>query len=291
MNEAVVYLNGEWRTRRDAAVSADDRGLLQGAGLFETMIARNGRVWRLERHLARMKRSSEALALPLPPDFADLPAIADELLRRTALRTAKVRLTVTAGAPDVDAARSIRPTSLLSAAPFEPYPDVLYDRGMTVLVSRYRQSRDDPLAGHKTLSYLSRLAALQAAYRSGCQEALWFTPDLTLAEGSISSVFVLSAGRLRTPPLDTPVLPGITREAVLELARDSSVETVEESLTIDDVLDADEVFLTNVGLGVMPVCRVERKAIGDERPGALTQRFRVELTALIERETHGENAS
>lgn len=290
MNPSVVYLNGAWRSREEAAVSVDDRGMLQGVGLFETMVARNGRVWRLGRHLARMRRSAAALSLALPEDFDALPDVADELLARCALQDAKVRLTITAGAPGRGETQRNRPTSLLTAAPFEPYPAVLYDRGMTVLVTSFQQSADDPVAGHKTLSYLPRLVALQVAQAADCQEAIWFTPDRLVAEGCMTSIFIVAGGKLQTPPLDTPVLPGITREAVLELAPGAAVEPVEQPLTIHDLLDADEMFLTNVGLGVMPVCRIERHSIGDEQPGPVTQHLRSALTELIERETHVEGA-
>lgn len=282
-----VLLNGDFVRSDLASVGVQDKGFLHGAGLFETMVARAGRVWRIERHLERMRRSADALHLALPPDFDRLPAAASELLERNNLTDARIRLTVTAGSASPEEAPAGRPTSLLAAGPHRPYPDELYDRGMTVLISSQRQDPSNPCTGHKTVSYFPRLLALHEAHGSGCQEALLFTPDHRLAEACVSNVFLVKDGQLRTPPLETPVLPGITRQAVLELAGPLSVETRETALTINELLAADEVFLTSVGLGAMPVCRIERHAVGDEKPGRVTRRVSEALAELIRAETHG----
>ena len=113
---------------------------------------------------------------------------------------------------------------------------------------------------------------------------MWFTPEHQLAEGSVSNVFLVQDEKLLTPPIDTPVLPGITRAVVLELAAATGVDAEETTLTVDDLLDADEVFLTNSIMGIMPVCRVERHAIDDEKPGVMTAKLAVELGRLFERE-------
>jgi branched-chain amino acid aminotransferase len=182
-----------------------------------------------------------------------------------------VRFTVTAADPlDPQA----RPTLIVSAQAVTGYPPEMYEKGMTVFIcTDYRQSAQDPLAGHKTTSYFPRLVALRTAQERGCNEALWFTPANLLAEGCISNVFLVKNGELRTPPLDTPVLPGIAREVVLEQAAALGITAHQVPCTIDDLLDADEVFLTNSVMEVMPVTRVERKAIANEKPGPVTRRL------------------
>jgi branched-subunit amino acid aminotransferase/4-amino-4-deoxychorismate lyase len=156
---------------------------------------------------------------------------------------------------------------------------------MTVTISPFKVSPDDPLAGHKCTSYLPRLLALRDAHTKKCSEAIWFTTGNLLAEGAISNVFLVRGGVLATPSLDTPVLPGITRGAVLELARGDKVDTQERPLTINDLLDADEVFMTNSIMEVMPVCRVETKEIGNGKPGPVTQRLAEAYRQLLEKET------
>jgi branched-subunit amino acid aminotransferase/4-amino-4-deoxychorismate lyase len=177
----------------------------------------------------------------------------------------------------------------LTAAPLEPYPLEYYERGLTVvLVDEQKLNPYDLAAGHKTLNYFSRLAALRQANRRGAGEALWFSVHNFLESGSIANVFVVKDGVLLTPPtpadLQDPaiapgnpyskstVLPGVTRALVFDLARDAGLSARAAAIDVNTLLAADEAFLTNSIMGVMPVCRIERKALGDDRPGPVTQR-------------------
>ena len=209
-----------------------------------------------------------------------VPQAVAEVMEANRLRDARIRFTVS---PPGQTAPSDGPLLLVAAQETAGYPLELYERGMTVYAcTAYRQSRHDPLAGHKTTSYFSRLLVLRDGQDRACGESLWFTPENLLAEGCISNVFVVKDGRLRTPPVDTPVLPGITRGIVRELARQAGIEAAEAACTIEDVLGAEEVFLTNAIMEVMPVTRVELKAIGEEKPGEVTRRLAAayrELTA------------
>jgi len=125
---------------------------------------------------------------------------------------------------------------------------------------------------------------LREAQRARCIEALWFTTKNTLAEGCISNVFIVRGGILRTPPLDTPVLPGITRGVVLELAQRNEIEAKEEPLGVHDLLDADEVFITNSIMRIMPVVRVEKSEIGGARVGEMTRRISAAYRELVKTE-------
>jgi len=294
---AVVFVNGEFLPAEQARLSVWEGGWLHGAGLFETMRAFRGRIFRLDAHLERMMDSAVKLLfsverpdLPLTTDF-------DTLLERNGLGDARVRLTVSAGPlvggdarPADQEADRPRPTVCATAAPLTGYPAELRTRGMTVALSPFKVSPSDPVAGHKCTSYLPRLLALRDAHARKCGEALWFTTGNLLSEGSISNVFLVSGGRLMTPPTDTPALRGITRATVLELARQAGIETAAKPLTIDNLLDADEVFLTNSIMEVMPVCRVERHDIGQGRPGPITKRLAEEYRQLLEKEcrAHGQ---
>ncbi len=266
-----VFLNDGLVAESDAKVSVSNPALLHGVGLFETLRAYAGRPFRLEAHVERMRRSAERFNMPMGEALARVPEAVAAVLAANGLKDARIRFTVTPpAANDADG----RVTLLAAAQAAAGYPAELYEKGMTALIcTSYRQSAHDPLAGHKTTSYLPRLLALRDAQDRQCGEALWFTPENLLAEGSISNVFLVKEGRLRTPGLDTPVLPGVTRAEVLDLARELGIPAEEGPCTIDDLLDAEEAFLTNAAMEVMPLTRVERRAIGEERLGETTRRL------------------
>jgi branched-chain amino acid aminotransferase len=280
-----AYLNGEFVSEDEAKVSASDGGLLHGAGLFETMRAENGRVFRLERHIERLRRSAAALLRPIQRGQLPGEDVFCELLRRNGMLTARVRLTVTSGAmrPRSRDAEP-EPGILVSATKLAGYPPEYYRKGVTVMISPHKQSPSDPVAGHKTTAYLPRLLGLRRAQQAGCMEALWFTTENRLAEGSISNVFIATQGVLRTPPLDTPVLPGIARTTVLEIAGQDGIDVHQEPLTVNDLLDADEVMLTNAIMQVVPVIRVERHDIGNGKVGPIAQRLLEGYRTLVKKE-------
>lgn len=263
-----VYLNGEIVDLSKAAVTVSNPSLLHGVGLFETLRAYDGRAFLLQRHIERMANSARHFDMPVLEMMEQIPDAVAALLAANGLKNARIRFTVMPpGAQD----ENERPTLLVAAQETAGYPTALYERGMTVqLNTRWRQSNLDPLAGHKTTSYFSRLLALRDAQAAGCGEGLWFTPENRLAQGCISNVFIVKEGGLRTPSLDTPVVPGITREVAIELAARAGIKVEQTALTVHDLLDADEVFLTNAVMQIMPVTRIERKALGNEKPGPIT---------------------
>lgn len=297
---AMLWLNGGFVEEGEARIRPRDAGLLHGAGVFTTMRARAGRVFRLEAHLRRLRGSCEALFVPLQYRDEQLADAVAGLLERTGLADARLRLTVTRGLATQDPLHGLRlePTALLTAAELEPYPAEFYERGMTVVVlDEQKLNPYDIQAGHKTLNYLSRLFALRQANQQGAGEALWFNVHNYLESGSISNVFVVKADRLLTPPTPqdlrdaavaagiayprSAALGGITRQTVLDLAKVAGIESAPAALSIHQLLEADEVFLTNSVMGLMPVCRIERHAIGFDRPGPITLR----LAELYEQET------
>ncbi len=276
MTTDMVFLNGAIVEAGEARLSAFDAGVSHGAGLFETIRAYAGVAFRLSDHLQRLRRSGEKLGVPIPWSNDELSAAVARVLQANELSDARMRLTVTPGDLRAGGAEEGEPhpaTLLITAQKFEAYPAEFYQRGMTVCVSSFRQSRSDPLAGHKTVSYFPRILGLREAHRKQCGEALWFTTESLLAEGCVSNVFVVRNEVLMTPPLDTPVLPGIARAVVLSCASEQRIRVEERPLTINDLLDADEVFLSNTVMEVMPVCRVERHAVADEKIGEVTRQL------------------
>ncbi len=268
-----VCVNGELRPAETASVSVFDAGFMQGVGLFETMRAYRGRVFRLEQHLDRLAASARTLGWAVIPDPEETGASVARVLAELGAQDGRVRLTVTSGSLRGAAGAEPKLTIVASATVGGTYPAELYEQGATVVVSRYRQSRFDPTVGHKTTSYFARLAALREAHAAGALEALWLDDNGQVAEGAISSVFAVRGGRVCTPALETPILPGITRVAVIELAVELGVMVDERALAVADLCAAEEVFLTNSMMEVMPVVRVGGERIGVGRPGEVTRRL------------------
>ncbi len=289
---STVWMNGRLIDEETAHVSVKDLGLLHGVGVFTTMRATAKRVRSVSAHLARVRVSCEAFAIPLTYTDADLETALTELLADANFADARLRLTITRGVQRADAQHGIviEPSVFITATPFESYPQELYANGMTALAyDQFKLNPYDPQAGHKTLDYLSRFAALRDAQQRTANEALLFNVHNYLQSGSMSNVFLVKAGKLLTPPTQvdlkddsiakhTPyprsnVLPGVVRGEILELAKSISIDTEIRALTVSDLLEADEVFVTNSIMNVMPICRIERKAIGNGKPGELTQQL------------------
>ncbi|MHC4427696.1 MAG: aminotransferase class IV [Planctomycetota bacterium] len=293
----LVWLNGKLLERASATVSAFDAGLQHAIGLFETMTACNGRVFRAMHHTTRLVESAKTLLLSDRLRAEPLAEAVDHVVERNELDEARVRLTVTGGDLNMlTAPRGTRvdPTILIDAQPPTRYPDVFFQEGVMVTIARERANPTSPMAGHKTLDYWRRIHALQHAAAERAGEALWFTTEGELASGSVSNVFCVRDGGLTTPSArgeqaadadPPPVLPGITRQAVLELAEAEGIETRRERLAIGDVLGAEEVFLTNSSWGVLPVVAVEQEKIGTGTVGPITRRLLDAYRAVLEQET------
>ncbi len=285
-----VCLNGRVVPEDEARVSVFDSGFMQGIGLFETMRTYHGRVFRLDEHLARLTNSAVALGWSVVPDTDDLIDAIDKVVAATGGDELRVRLTVTTGSLHVTERNHPALTIVATASAGARYPQEMYTQGATAVVSEYRQNPLDPTVGHKTTSYFSRMASLRAAHAVGAVEALWLTVDDNLAEGAISNVLLFNNEELVTPPLDTPVLPGITRAAVMELAERLNIPVKERALNIEDVLGSEEVLLTNSMMEVMPIVRLGRQRIGEEKPGPVFEELREAYGLLVQQECLDEFA-
>jgi branched-chain amino acid aminotransferase len=289
-----MYVAGRMVAEGEATVSALDAGLLLGAGLFETLRTYGGRPFRLARHMARLRSSGRFFRIFPGETDDEIAAVIARLLAANGLADARIRITatrgpVTEGLSDDEAPRA---TLLVTAGGQVSYPPELYERGATAVVSDIHINESDPVVFHKTTNYMSNLLAIRDAHRGGATEALRFNTRNRLAEGAISNVFLVSGGRLATPPVEDGLLAGVTREAVLEVAAECGIAAEQRSLTVQDMLDADEVFLTNSIMEVMPVVRIEQHEVGPKgdadrlgRPGPIARRLAAAYKALVERET------
>lgn len=294
---AIAWMNGQLIDEDDANVSLRDTGLLHAAGVFTTMRAAGGVVFRLDRHLARLRRSCEALFVPLKHGDAELAGAVDEILERNELRDARLRLTVTRGQSTQDPLHGthLTPNCFLTSTDLQPYPANYYEQGLTVMLNDEQKLNPyDQQAGHKTLDYFSRLAGLREAVRRGAGEALWFNVHNYLQSASVANVFLVHDGALITPPTAeelrnadvaerTPypksnVLPGITRAAVIELAHANNLPVHVQAVNVEHLLAAREVFLTNSIMRIMPVSRIEQHVVGEGGVGPVTRALTELLT-------------
>lgn len=294
-----VHLNGRLAPADQAMISVWDAGFLHGASTFTTMLAHRGKVFRFGRHLDRLMDTAEALNLRVLTTPERLTAATYELLAANELAEARIRLTLTPGSirmitpvpPPAETAAGEtapalpEPTVLITADPVPAYPPQWYEQGIGVVVSSLKQMAGEAVFGQKTGCYLPRILARQEAAAKGAEEALWFTPDNRLAEACFCNVFLLLDGKVCTPPLDTPVLAGVVREAVLELCGRLNIPCDSDAtLTVHEMLSAQEMFLTSSTSGIRPVVRVERHAVGDEKPGAVTRRLMAAYRELLDQE-------
>jgi D-alanine transaminase len=264
----IAYVNGRFLPLSRATVSVEDRGFQFGDGVYELIRTYNGRIFRVDLHLARLKKSAEAIGLEPPYPAARWKTILAELNRKCGYRSAKLYIQITRGNaprnhPFPDRAH---PTVVMTARRLEPPPRELYARGAGVItVPDLRWGRCDI----KTINLLPNVMARQMAKTVGAAEAL-FVRDGRVTEGSSSNVFVVSRGRVRTTPTGPGILPGVTRDLVLGIARSAGLAVTEADLPVERLFSADEVFLSGTTVEVLPVVRINGRRIGTGKPGRIT---------------------
>jgi len=282
--EQIVYLNGSLISRNDAKISPFDFGFLYGYGFFESMRAYSGKVFRLDRHIIRLERSSEVMGLNLPD--VDLEKAIYDTLEANSLTDARIRLTVSLGEGEAtpDPSTCGNPTVFITASGYIPMSDAVYCRGFRVIVSQIRRSSTSPTSQIKSANYLDMILARSEAKNAGVDEALLLNEQRYVAEGSTSNIFIVSKGKVITPSIDSGILPGVTREAVLELATSLGIDVEQRLVKPDELYIADEAFLTNSVIEIMPLVEVDAKRIGSGLAGVLTNSLMSEYKALTKKE-------
>ena len=269
----LVYLNGRFVPKEEATVSVFDHGFLYGDGIYETIRAYNGRFFLLERHLARLKHSADAVFLTLPMPIDKIGAVLYESLKVNRLDEAYVRLHISRGPGEIglDPGLCPDPTVVIVAKPFKTYPAEYYDRGVSVSIVKTR--RNHPLAldpSIKGTNFLNNILAKIEAIKAGAYEGIMLNWEGFVAEGTISNIFMVKGGVLRTPALNVGILEGVTRGLVLDLARNEKIPARESAFSPQELIGADECFITNSTMEIMPVTLIDAKPIGNSGPGPLT---------------------
>ncbi|WP_425060575.1 aminotransferase class IV [Sporomusa carbonis] len=266
----IIYVNGRLVSAGEYVLSPLDHGFLYGHGLFETMRAYNGRIFRLEDHLQRLETAAVLLNWPELPGRLELSDAINSVLKHNDLCNASVRLTLSRGigAPRPDAASCGQLTVAVFALPLPPS---LPAEGWRVATVKLRRNLSSPLVRIKSANYLDNILAKAEAKRLGAHEALMLNTDGMVAEGSMSNIFLVKSGRIVTPDDDSGILLGITRQIVIELARNAGIPVDIRQVKPEELAGADEIFLTSSIMEVIPVAALDGRPIGDGlAPGLLT---------------------
>jgi branched-chain amino acid aminotransferase len=266
-----VHWNGRVVPVDEARVSVLDTGFLYGDGVYDTMRAYGGRVFALERHLARLGRSAARVDMRVP-DANVLRHAIEDILDANALRDAVLRVTVTRGRLErrLDLTSAGSPSFAITLDPVAAGADEeRRASGIRVAFSRYVRTSKHPLAGVKSTSYQVSLLARNEARAAGCTEVLLANESGEICEGAAANVFFVTGETLVTPPLSSGILGGITREVTLECARRRGIPIEERTLAPEGVLVAGEVFMTGTTIQVAPVTHAGDRPIGDGRPGRI----------------------
>jgi len=291
LSEEIVYLNGSLIPRSQARVSVFDHGFLYGYGLFETMRAYRGKIFLLERHIKRLLSSAELIGLSFRLAEIDLGKACIDTLRANGLEDARLRLTVSNGEADALpwAGVSSTPTVLVTTTGYTAPAAPIYSQGFKAIVSSLCRYSQSPLSRLKSANYLLSVLAKMEAGAAGLDEALLLNEHGFIAEGSISNVFFANSQGLVTPSLGSGILPGITREVVIEIAEALDLGVTERDVSLADLEQFDEAFLTNSLMEIMPLVEVRDSSgkittIGSGKPGNITNRLMTAYREMVERE-------
>jgi branched-chain amino acid aminotransferase len=279
-----VYINGTLYDKADAKISVYDHGLLYGDGVFEGIRSYGGKVFRLREHLIRLWNSARVIFLTIPMTVEEMERAVYDTLAANGLTDGYIRLVVTRGAGSLglDPNRTSDPQVIIITDHITMYPAEFYEKGLEIVTASTIRNHPAALSPRiKSLNYLNNILAKLEGLQAGCVEALMLNHNGEVAECTGDNLFLVRGGDVLTPPIDAGVLEGITREAVIELARTDGLVVREVPLTRHDVYIADECFLTGTAAEVVPVVKVDKRTIGDGKPGPITRelmrRFR-ELT-------------
>lgn len=279
-----VYINGKLFNKEDAKVSVYDHGLLYGDGVFEGMRSYGGKVFKHEEHLDRLWESAKAIHLTIPMTKSDMEKAVVETLKTNNIVDGYIRLIVTRGGGSLglDPYKCVDPQVIIITDHIALYPPEFYEKGLEIITASTMRNHPAALnARIKSLNYLNNIMAKIEGLQAGCIEALMLNHKGDVAECTGDNIFIVKNGALFTPSIDAGILAGITRNAIIDLARESNYTVHEVTLSRHDVYTADECFLTGSAAEVIPVVKVDSREIGDGTPGPMTRELIAKFKELV----------
>lgn len=284
-----IYIDGQFYDEANAKISVFDHGLLYGDGVFEGIRMYHNRVFKLREHIERLYWSAKAILLDIPMTPEEMIAATVETCRQNGLRDGYIRLLVTRGKGTLglDPRKCPKASVIIIAANIQLYPEKYYQEGLTIVtVPTTRMLVNSVNPAIKSLNYLNNILARIEANNAGVEEAIMLNTEGFVAECTGDNIFIVQKGRLFTPPLSAGALYGITRNTVLDAAKELGIAFAEPNLTRYDIYNADEMFLTGTAAEIIPVVKVDGRVIGTGKPGPVTARL---LAAFREKtKTDGE---
>ena len=284
MSTPKVYIAGKLFDKADAKVSVFDHGLLYGDGVFEGIRQYNNRVFRLDQHVSRLYDSAKAIHLVIPMTPAAMAEAVVDTLKANNLTDAYIRLIVTRGAGSLglDPRKTTDPQVIIITDSISLYPAELYEHGLKIITAGTMRNHPAALNPRvKSLNYLNSILAKIEATNAGCLEALMLNHKGEVSECTGDNIFLVRDGELHTPSVDSGILQGITRDAVIDLARESGITVVERVMDRYDVYTADECFLTGTAAEVIPVVECDARPIGSGKVGPITKSLHARFHALV----------
>ncbi|MEO9594016.1 branched-chain-amino-acid transaminase [Rhodopirellula bahusiensis] len=281
-----IYINGEYFSREDAKISVYDHGLLYGDGVFEGMRIYSGKVFALEDHMTRLYESARAIMLDIPIAIDALTTAVNETVAKNGLTEGYIRLVVTRGGNQLglNPFACEDPQVIIIADTISLYPEKFYTEGLELITASTIRNHPAALSPRvKSLNYLNNIMAKIEAIRAGCIEAVMLNTKGEVAECTGDNIFIVRGDRLITPPIDAGILEGITRNTVIDLARENGIKVAEEAMTRHDIFVADECFLTGSAAEVIPAVKLDGRVIGDGKPGPMTQKLNAAFREFVAR--------
>ncbi|HEV3142327.1 MAG TPA: branched-chain-amino-acid transaminase [Gemmataceae bacterium] len=278
-----VYINGKIVDKSEAKVSVFDHGFLYGDGVFEGIRVYSGKVFRHREHIDRLYDSARAIALEIPMQRETLMEAVEKTVKAAGKIDGYIRLVITRGPGSLGLdPRKCEPQVIIIVDDISLYPPEVYESGLEIITASTIRNHPNAVNPRiKSLNYLNNILAKIEAIRAGCLEAIMLNTKGEVAECTGDNVFLVKRGVLRTPPRDAGILEGVTRNAVLELARAADIPSFEEVLTRHDVYTADECFLTGTAAEVIAVVKVDGRLIGNGKPGPITKILRERFQRLV----------
>ena len=282
--ELLVYIDGKYYPKSQAKISVYDHGLLYGDGVFEGIRAYNGVVFKLREHIDRLYRSARVIMLEIPLTKEEMINAVLETLRKNNLHDAYIRLIVTRGVGDLglDPRKCPKPTVIIITDVIKLHSKEAKEKGIRALIVWVKRDPVDATSHEvKSLNYMNSILGKIEANVAGFDEAICLDKNGHISEGIAENIFIVKNGKIITPPTSTGALVGITRDVIMKLAEKLGYKAVEANITPTDLFTADEAFFTGTAAEVVPIVEVNKRKIGDGKPGPITKRLMQEFEKVV----------